>query len=243
MSSFEKLIKKILKFSLFFGCLFFPSCIKYYELAKTEFPQGKGKDVSRDILAENLKTIRVYNQFATLAIFDLLYLSDEMRSFYVDLFCNQRGKDETFKSAMLRRELEENKLWISFNILASVQDEENKGLGDKDSLWSVFLKMADGQAISPVSIEEVDLSPEMKFFFAHRLTHYKRSYLVKFPAKNAEGKYYLSEGSKFKLVVSSVNKEAEVEWNEKIRNNQENKIKTTKSSLKSMEVYEDIYWG
>ena len=83
----------------------------------------------------------------------------------------------------------------------------------------------------------------MKYFFAHRLTHYKRSYLVKFPAKDASGKYFLSEGSKFKLVVSTVNKEAEVEWQEKVKKDFIMDKKVAKQQLKPMEVYEDIYWG
>ncbi len=224
---------------IIFLTLLLPSCgVKYYEVAKTEFPQGKEKPVDRDTLSFDLQSKKVYDQFATVAMFDFLYLSDKVREIYVDLYCRQRGKDEGFKSAMLRRQFEENKHWISFYVLSSIRDEMHRSLTDKESVWSLFLSFPDNQKASPVSVEEVDLSPEIRYFFGYRLTRYKRAYLVKFPSKDVNGNFYLKDVQDFKLVASTVDREVEFSWG---KGRQEAEF-TNKRKPKRWKVHEDIYW-
>ena len=205
---------------------FLPSCIKYYKLSKTEFPQGKERPLDRTVLFYDLKSKKVYKQFATMAMFDVLYLSDKVRELYVDLYCKQHEGD---KNAILRRQLEENKHWISFYILSYIQDETHKSLADKDSIWSLVLRFAGDKQVSPISIEEVDLSPEIKSFFGYRFSRYKRSYLVKFPSKDSSGKFYLDDNSGFTLVSSAVDREVQFSWDKPPK-------------LEKWKVYEDFYW-
>lgn len=160
----------------------FSGCIKYYKLAKSEFPQGKDHADKRTVVANNVRTARIYHEFSTKAIFNTLWLSDETRSSYVDMFCEKRGKDEQTKEAMLRRQLEENKHWITFYVLADIRDRTHVSLTDSYPMWSMYLDVHGGEKVQPISIKEAEVNPEYQFIFGHRFNMFKRAYMVKFPA-------------------------------------------------------------
>ena len=225
--------KIILSGLLISSMILFSGCIKYYKLSKTETPQGKDHPDHREVVFDNVRSQTVNEQFETLAKFDALRLSDEVRKTYVEINAEKRGRDEQSKQALLRRQLEENKHWISFYVLADVRDKTHISLTDKNSLWSLYLKFGDGQKVTPISVKEIDLEPEYQFLFGHRFTHFKRSYEVKFPAVDLTGKAYSQENTDFKLVISSPSKECELTWGDGVGLYREGKRKYKD---------EDYYW-
>ncbi|MBD3231422.1 hypothetical protein GF322_02050 [Candidatus Dependentiae bacterium] len=192
--------------------LFFTSCIKYHKLSKEETPQGRNLPDYRHVVYDNLRSKTIYNEFSTLAHFDVLRLSDEVREAYVNINADKRGKDKQAKKAMLRRQLEENKHWISMYILADIRDKNHVSLTDKNSLWSPFIVLSDGRKVMPISIKEVDLEPEYQFLFGYRFNVFKRSYEVKFPVANAQGENYLRDDITYTLIMSSPAKQVEYDW-------------------------------
>jgi len=84
------MLRNSFRFMFLFICvlILFPSCIKYYKLSKDEFPQGEDHKRYKELRAGNLRTVAIYDQFATKAIFDLLWLSDDVRNAYVNINCN-----------------------------------------------------------------------------------------------------------------------------------------------------------
>lgn len=208
-----------------------PGCVKYYDLSKTEFPQGEKQSDERKVVADNLRTTAIYNQFETKAIFDVLWLSDETRTAFVDINCRKNGKDEQAKNALLRRQLEENKHWITFCVLADVRDKTHLSLTDKDPYWSLYLKLPNGENVRPISIKEVELEPEYQFLFGDRFNAFKRVYMVKFPATNLNGVSYLQDVNKFQMALGSPAKEKELEWD-----------LIDKKSKKKVWNHDDYYW-
>ncbi len=192
--------------------LFFSSCIKYHKLSKEETPQGRDLEDHRTVIYDGLRSKTIYDQFSTAAHFDVLKLSDAVREAYVDINVRQHGKDEQTKEAMLRRQLEENKHWITLYILADIRDKTHVSLTDKNSFWSPFLVFDDGRKVTPISIKEVELEPEYQYLFGHRFSVFKRSYEVKFPAVDLAGKSYLADGEKYILTMSSPFKQADYDW-------------------------------
>ncbi len=211
-----------------------PSCVKYYDFSKEEFPQGKELDDHKKAVAENMKRVAVYDQFHTDAIFDALWLSDPVRKAYVDINFQKRGKDEQAKQALLARQLEENKHWITFYVLADVRHKTHVSLTDKNSYWSLFLKLSDGQKVMPISVKEVDLEPEYQALFSYRFNGFKRSYAVRFPTSDLSGKQYLNEDNKFELVFSSPKRESFATWQDEENDTSAKKEKVLKD--------EDYYW-
>ena len=192
----------------------FPGCIKYYKLSKSEFPQGKDQPDKHKEIKENIKDVAIFDQFETKARFNIMHLSDEVRTAYVDLHCLKRGKDEQDREALLRRQLEENRHWMTFYVLAEVRDKTHLSLTDKNSSWSFYVKVDEKQKVMPISIKEVDVEPEYQALFGHRFNLFKRGYLIKFPAADLSGDAYLKKKAPFKMVVSSAYKLCEVSWNE-----------------------------
>ncbi|MFA5074843.1 MAG: hypothetical protein WC436_01955 [Candidatus Babeliales bacterium] len=228
----KNLIKYIILISVLVST---PSCIKYYELSKEEFAQGKDLDDHKKVVANNIKRLSVYDQFETRAIFDTLWLSDSVRKAYVDINCYKQGKEEQAKQALMTRQLEENKHWITFYVLADVRDKTHSSLTDKNSYWSLFLQLYDGQKVMPISIKETEIEPEYQSLFNYRFNSFKRIYIVKFPATDLSGKNYLkNDKAEFKLVFSSPKKESFVTWSLLDKNSKEIKEKVLKD--------EDFYW-
>ena len=223
--------------------------INYTEISQSEFPQGQSQDLKPEIAFNYIRSARVYDEFMTKGIFDALWLSDETRTAFVDLFVRKRGRDEDFHTGLLRRELDENMHYITFYILADVRGQDNTELNDRDAIWTMYLQAPSGETVPPVSIEHIDLSPEIKSFFAWRATQYKTPYEVKFPVTNIMGNEYLDNSGPFKLVLSSVERNVEMIWDEDHPELQDGKKKyvrvITQEYDKSEEEKrrdEDFYW-
>ncbi len=209
-------------FVYYFFCvivlLLFPSCVRYYKLSKAEFPQGTEQEDTREIAHNYVREGKVLDQFSTKAIFNALWLSDQTRSSYVDVYSRRRGKDEQKRRALLKRQLEENKHWMSFYVLTDIRDKAHIGMGDKNSCWSMYLEIErEGRdrvvKLEPISIKEVDVEPEFQGFFGrHRFNAFKDSYLVKFPVVDLDGLSYFQEGDIVNLVFGGVLKESRLRW-------------------------------
>ncbi|MFC1894827.1 hypothetical protein ACFLYH_02665 [Candidatus Dependentiae bacterium] len=203
-------------FLIIYSVLFFPSCIKYYKIAKPETNQGKNLPDPHKVVFDNERDVAVYDQFQTRAIFNVLRLSEAIRKAYVDMNVLKNGKDEQTKQALLRRQLEENKHWMSFYVLADIKDKRNVSLNDKNSLWSLFLQLKDGEKVRPISIKEVELEPEYQSMFDYRFNLFKRTYEVKFPVVDLTGNHFSKNGDDYELVFSSSKKSCEVNWGKKL---------------------------
>ena len=154
-----------------FGCLvicLMPGCVPYHKLAKTEFPQGSEHKDKREMVHNYVRTAKVYDQFKTQAIFDAIWLSDEARTVYTELYSKRRGKDNGACEALLKRQLEENHHWISMYVLADIRHKTNVSLHDKNALWTLCLEAKNGERVEPISVKEVEVEPEYQSIFGHR---------------------------------------------------------------------------
>ena len=122
-------------FSLFLSIL--PGCGRIIDWGKDNFYQGAevGQDLS--IARNYIQSRRVYDQFTLVGAFDALWLSDDVRKVHTNIYARKYGKNEEQKRVFLRRQLEENSHFITFYVLSP----KNILLGDKDSYWSMLLKL------------------------------------------------------------------------------------------------------
>lgn len=210
-----------------------PGCVKYHKILQSEVPQGQSQPEHGEVAQTYLRSCSFYDQFQTLAIFDVLWLSDQLKTTYVKMQSERCGKDEQASEALLRRQLEENKHWISFIMLTDIRDKLYVALSEKDSAWSVFLQTVDGEKVQPISIKEIELEPEYQYFFGSRFNLFKKSYLVKFPAKPLDGTAYLDRGNSFKMTIASTKRVSSVEWS----------AREVKTAQKKVLADEDFYWS
>lgn len=229
------MIRYFVRFSLLSLLIFMSGCIPYYRLSKKEFPQGEDLKTYYNISRDYIRSQSIYEQFTTLAQFDAIWLCDQTRIAYVDMYSQRHGKSDSTKEAILNRQLEENRHWISFYVLSDIRDVSNASLTDKNPYWTVYLEIA-GQKLEPVDIKEVELEPEYANLFGNKLNSFKAVYYISFAAQDISGKFYLDGCKSLTLFFNSVDKSCSMEWDiEKIKNQASDDVKVDKDI--------DFYWG
>jgi len=187
---------------------FLPGCGRVIDWGKNNFDQGKELNKNISVARDHIKSIRVYDQFTVAGGFDALWLSDDARISYVDLYSLKRGKSSDQRKVFLRRQIEENNHFVSFYVLSLKEIV----LGENDSNWTLFLKVGDN-FFNPTEIKTVDLSPEYKDIFGKKFSKFKDAYQVSFNAKDVEDNFIVNEGTdQISLVFRSLDKEIELDW-------------------------------
>lgn len=193
---------------LFIALFFLPGCGKLIDWGKDTFHQGKQLEMDREPARRDLNSVTVYDQFTTRAIFDVLWLSDDVRTVYANLYGSKYGKTEEQKKTFLRRQLEENKHFISFYVLSLYEVP----LGDTGSKWSMFLRIGD-KNYRPIEIKTIDLLPEYAYIFGKRFNRFKVAYSIKFDAQDIENRPLIrDEVKEIALYFRSIEKEASLAW-------------------------------
>ncbi len=185
-----------------------PGCGRLIDWGKSNFYQGEQVDNYRCDIKPYIRSVTIYDQFTTRAMFDALWLSDEVRLAYVDLHVSRQGKDEDRKNALLRRQLEENNHYLSFYVL-SLHDVK---LGDPESEWSLFLRVNE-EFYQPMEIKEIELPYEYQIFFGKVWNRFKVPYLVRFSANDADDVPLITAQTEtIELHMRSANKENAFVW-------------------------------
>ncbi len=206
-------------------------CIKYYDLAESEFPQAEKVPAAKQVADANMRSVTIYDQFETKAHFDALWLSEDVRTAYVSAFADKRGLTQEAKEELLKRQLEETRHWLAFYVLVE-QRGQNTSLSDPMTAWTLFVHI-DKHVVPAESIKECDLEAEYQQLFGKAFNAFKTCYLVKFPL-NA-GQVWLLNKQTYKnmhLVVKSPAYKADLVWS------QENI-----SKKKKVNHADDLYWG
>lgn len=182
-------------------------CGRLVDWGNSAFYQGESTQQFNEKPQAYVRSLIIYDQFSTVCKFDALWLSDAVRTAYAASHAAKLGKAEDFRINFLRRQLEENKHFISFYVLSDQQ-----GLDEKDPFWSIFLRVND-ETYSPTEVKIVELSPEYTAFFTKKLLRFRTAYRVMFNALNAEEKPILTKDvRRIALHVRSMDKEGMLVW-------------------------------
>ncbi|MCK5632460.1 hypothetical protein KAH94_01820 [bacterium] len=171
----------------------------------------QGNELKKDkTLAQNyIRSFRCYDQFTLLGAFDSIWLSDDVRLAYSDLYAMKHGKNEDQKKIFLRRQLEENNHFLSFYILTPADII----LGEKDSEWTVLLKI-DDYTFVPTEFKTIDMAPEYKTIFGKNFNRFKVPYLIRFNAKDIENSSLVTPDTQtISLLFRTTKKEVVQAWN------------------------------
>ncbi len=185
-----------------------PGCGRVIDWGKKTFIQSPV--IESDIVAAQkyIRSVTTYDQLTTRARFDVLWLSDEVRKNYINLFAAKFGKTDEQKKTFLRRQIEENNHFISFYVL-SLHDYP---LGDSNSEWTLFLNI-DGKNYTPIEIKTVELLPEYIYIFSKKYNRFKTPYSVKFDAKDINDQPLITENTvKITLYCRSISAEVAFVW-------------------------------
>ncbi len=169
--------------------LMLPGCGgNIFDWGKEAFKQGENYDTSkRQVVNDYIRSLRMYDEFTTLGIFDVMWLSDEVRTVYAQVYATMLGKDEDAEKTFLRRQLKANEHYISFYVLST----SYVPLTIKPTQWAVYLEL-DGKKYLPFEVKAVELPVEYITFFGSRMTRHKHPYEVRFDRKDSNGNDLLS---------------------------------------------------
>lgn len=192
--------------------LLLPGCTRYYGWALTIMKQGQPVDTYINIVMQYIRSEHVYDGFKTLAHFDVLWLSDEVRTVYSLVRAQKRCLTQNEYNNLLQEELDLNKKFISFYVLSAIRHNYGSDLLDSENAeWSMCLCVED-TVYKPISIEEVELGPEITLFFGKRYTVFKNIYQVNFDAKDSRDNSILATAGNLTLCFNRVDRKISLTW-------------------------------
>jgi hypothetical protein len=172
----------------------------------------QGCPVPQYDLCPYIRTIHLYDQTSTIAHFDTLWLTKEVRTLYLKAYADRRCLSEERYRTLLRRQHEEAKHYISFYVLAAFPGDDTISLSDKNAPWTITL-VVNTMCYTPSEIKIAEIAPEYINFFGKRWTQFKKPYLVRFNAKDQDGDPIIPSGTcSVELHFASVVREAGMQW-------------------------------
>jgi hypothetical protein len=199
-----------------FGLIFLTGCNKIINWGQQNFEQAKV--YSQKFISAGRAYVRstiVYSQFTTVATFDAIFLTDEMRMIYVDYHKQCHGLSEEQESLMRQRMINENKYFISFYVIAAqkehlyetdkslfngIYQKQTEILGSKDASWNASMIVGNKEYL-PESIRVVELPMEYRNCFGHRVNQFSTTYLVRFAVANPQDRLILQPGKKHNVAL------------------------------------------
>lgn len=154
---------------------------------------------------EYVRATSVYDQFALLARFDALWLSDEVLHAYAHAWGGKRGFSEIEINNYADQLLENQKKDLQFYVLSLYEVP----LDGQDPLWAISLDI-DGIIFVPASIKNVELPIDYLLFFKKNYSRFKLPYLITF---NISQDVDLKHARCLRLVLRSSTKQTELSWN------------------------------
>lgn len=168
----------IFSFALFLST-FFSGCTRYIDWAATIVDQGDTMEACITLARPYIKAARVYDQFTTLALFDALWLHEDVVDAYACAHAAKYGFNDEQYHKFLDKQIEEHEPYISFYLLATIYGPSGIMLTDPNPMWVVQLKIGNN-LYNPAKIRLVELPHEYRYFFGRRWNIFKKPYLIQF---------------------------------------------------------------
>lgn len=182
-----------------------PGCYsRYYFWGKEQFVQASKVRIDLADARSYLQTKRIYDQAATVGIFDVLWLNHVVRSTYAKLYAARKGLSGKEQQNFFEKHQEEMQDTLSFYVLMDNDSEHRLDMKVQETNWSIYLAL-DDKIYHPKYIKPVFLVPEYKKIFGYRSSPFRAAYLVAFDEQDKNGISLLDGLNTFTLTISSVN--------------------------------------
>lgn len=196
------------RYLLLASLIVLPGCNKLIDYGSDTFNQVQKLDPHRDEAQKYLLSVTAYDQLSTVAKFDALWLSDDVRKVYSDLYALRNGKSDEQKMIFFRRQLEENYHFITFYVLSTYE----RPLGILNGEWSLVLRIKDSYYL-PIEVKSIELAPEYIYIFGKKYNRFKTAYSVRFDAKDINDQLLIDEDTpSLMLNFRTVDKDVVLAW-------------------------------
>ncbi len=188
---------------------FLPGCKQYFFWGKESFVQAPKVRIDVDAVRLEVQTKRLYDQAATIGIFDALFLSSSVRNKAAELVSYWKAFSEEEEQELKNLDNKEQEEALVFYLLVGNTDAQRLSLKPDEPGWSVFLTVG-SQKYKPSQIKQVDLPPAYKKIFGARANHFRIPYKITFD-RYTDGQADLLS-NQFSLVLTTVNYTVTFNW-------------------------------
>jgi len=196
--------------------LFLSGCVGYHDLIPQEFPQHKHRasfwQEAQELAQQNLKFVRIYDEFTTIALFDFLRCSDEIAVASANIKCDREGVTPKVRQKILMQALANNQEDFKFLLQADVRNNVQQDLDKKNSPWTFCLVTQDGQKIKPTRIDRIKHTDITKQMFGKSYSHFKQLYQLVFPLSGDELTQAKNRRSAVKIICRSSQQKCIATW-------------------------------
>lgn len=183
-------------------------CTRIIDWGRCNFYQGQQAVIDTTTVRSYIQSLTMYDQFTTVAQFDVLWLSDAVRTEFVQTKAHSLGKTQEQTDMLLKRQLEENNHFITFFVLTPFDLVGNQSAAE----WAMFLEI-DENTFVPIETKIIELSPIYRFYLGKKYSRFKTVYQVKFDARTAQDTPLITpETKRIALHFRSTQKEGVVCW-------------------------------
>jgi len=161
----------------FSGC-----CGRLIDWCKETVPQSASYKEDKKVIKHYTQSIRLYDEFQMIAMFDALWLSDDIRTLYATHYSRVRGNTLEATTEAIRRQLQTNEATVSFYVLSLRADP----LHITNPSWIVYLDI-DGRRYQPQEIKFIELLPYYVALFGKLYSNHKQACEIKFSRFDQEG--------------------------------------------------------
>jgi hypothetical protein len=198
----------MMNLSLMLFLFLFQGCARLGDWAKEHFDQGEKRDNHTQKVRSYLRGVQVYDELDTVGLFDALWLNDEVRTAYADLYAAKAALSPEDKDDFLQDELDKNEKSISFYVVCFIHDYE---LGDRQGGWMIQLKV-DDVIYQPILIEPAVLNAEYSMFLSKVMNARKKLYVVKFDAFDSDQPIIKDSTKDLELIFNTIDRSTSVVW-------------------------------
>lgn len=213
----KKVVNFLFQLGLFAGILFLTGCeFGYHDLIPAEFPQYKHYSQGAEDLKthgqNNLKSVRIYDEFETVALFDFLRFADEIALICAHLKSDRRGVNKKHRNQILMHELAINQNEFKILLQADVRKSFQENLDKKNSPWSFWLEMQDGQIVKPTTIKKIKHTDITKQLFGTQYSRFKTLYQLSFALSGGDLVQAKNRRGPLTIVCRSSEQKCRVSW-------------------------------
>lgn len=182
----------------------FSGCSRYVTWPADVFFQGTCEDQLCACIKNYLRSIRMYDQFSTRGLFDILWLSDQVQEAFVLTRASKKHLMPE-QTALLRER--ERKAFDGYTVVymfAPLAYDSASSLTHPQSRWSVVLARGDS-IIQPYDIINIELGPEYRACIPAHCMRARTAYQVRFAGAPLPAEY-------MKIIISDATCKASAEW-------------------------------
>jgi hypothetical protein len=190
-----------------------PACDRYVRWPRDVFYQGEHHDNVSGVVRAYTKSIRMYDQFSTVALFDILWVSDEIREQFVQSRSCRKHFTAHQEEAVRACLVGQREQYITFYVFAPRAYDSYMSLACPQSSWSIALSI-DGCMYQPYDICVWDLESELYDVISAHCLRARTCYRVRFAAYTRDGYHLLGPERKkdIQVIVSNATHQACAQW-------------------------------